>query len=47
MDYGGSNGKGEAGELKVHFGTESVGLADVEPGGKEEVGQGGWRGKLV
>lgn len=41
MDHGGRVGKGEAGEFKTNFGMESVGLADVEPGGKEELRQGG------
>lgn len=42
MGHGGSDGKGEVEGLK-----ESVGLADAEAGGKEEVRGGGWREKLV
>lgn len=42
MGHGGSDGKGKVEGLK-----ESVGLADAEAGGKEEVRGGGWREKLV
>lgn len=37
LGHGGSDGKGDIEELKIRFGKESVGFADVEAGGKEEV----------